>query len=100
MSNEHPVDDLDLGNIDGARMWIAPRYTGDLTEHDRRRIIANAALTVNDVIAYDAQGAPRCTGTDCTPASHDRLASFRVELRDLLYLSLNFAMIPSDMPET
>jgi hypothetical protein len=55
---------------------------------------------VRDVIAYDAHGARRCTGDDCTPASHDLLASFRVELRDLLYLSLNLGFVPADMPET
>jgi hypothetical protein len=98
--NDRPlIEDVDLGTIEGARMMVTPKYQGVLTEDERRRMLASATHYLIDATRYDAEGATLCAGTDCTPDAHDLLGSFRRECVDVLSLALNFALVPSDMPE-
>jgi hypothetical protein len=51
-----------------------------------------------DAIRYDAAGAPHCTGEDCTPESHDVLATFRREFADLRGLFADYSLTRASGP--
>ncbi|MDQ1455186.1 MAG: hypothetical protein QOH28_806 [Actinomycetota bacterium] len=99
MTYDSRIDAVTIVELYGMPFRVSPKYRGQLTEDERVGLIASSVRNLVDAIRYDAAGVPRCTAEDCTPASHDVLASFRRESAELLYTSLNFGFIPTDLPE-
>jgi hypothetical protein len=99
MTHDPRLDDVEIGELDGSPFRVTPRYRGNLTEADRLGLIASAIRFLLDAIRYDAAGAPKCSGDDCDPASHDVLRSYRRECSDALYSSLNYGYVPNDLSE-
>jgi hypothetical protein len=93
MATKQPADEI-VGTIDGIALRVAATYDGTLSKSERAAILRSTADYVTDILRMRPEERAR----GATPEIS--VVSFRRQLSDLLYLTLNYGFVPVDLAET